>query len=151
LSQATLPFLHWNLNLHHHEKKSCLLRQNAPLSFAKNRECNPEDHQPSAQYSIWSMGKWLQVWCVRVAVISWLYRRFGVGSRFHEGENRNRAGVQEPASCHLGFLCSRKNPRCIGGGRDDALSATLPIRAIQLLTGHLIPIVRSTSIGESDY
>lgn len=34
----------------------------------------------------------------------------------------------------------------VGGGRDDALSATLAIRAIQLLTGHLIPIVGSTSL-----
>jgi hypothetical protein len=33
----------------------------------------------------------------------------------------------------------------VGGGRDDALSATLAIRAIQYLIGHLIPITGSTS------
>lgn len=34
----------------------------------------------------------------------------------------------------------------VGGGRDDALSATLAIRALQLLTGHLIPIVGSSAL-----
>lgn len=34
----------------------------------------------------------------------------------------------------------------VGGGRDDALSATLAIKALQLLTGHLIPIVGSSSL-----
>lgn len=34
----------------------------------------------------------------------------------------------------------------VGGGRDDALSATLAVRAVQLLTGHLIPIVGSSSL-----
>lgn len=34
----------------------------------------------------------------------------------------------------------------VGGGRDDALSATLAIRALQSLTGHLIPITGSSSL-----
>lgn len=34
----------------------------------------------------------------------------------------------------------------VGGGRDDALSATLAVRALQMLTGHLIPIVGSSSL-----
>jgi len=34
----------------------------------------------------------------------------------------------------------------VGGGRDDALSATLAIRALQSLTGHLIPIAGSSSL-----
>jgi hypothetical protein len=33
----------------------------------------------------------------------------------------------------------------VGGGRDDTLSATLAVRALQSLTGHLIPIVGSSS------
>jgi hypothetical protein len=33
----------------------------------------------------------------------------------------------------------------VGGGRDDALSAKLAVRALQSLTGHLIPIVGSSS------
>ena len=34
----------------------------------------------------------------------------------------------------------------VGGGRDDALSATLAIRALQSLTGHLIPIAGSSAL-----
>lgn len=34
----------------------------------------------------------------------------------------------------------------VGGGRDDGLSATLAVRALHLLTGHLIPIVGSSSL-----
>jgi len=34
----------------------------------------------------------------------------------------------------------------VGGGRDDALSATLAVRAVQSLTGHLIPIAGSSSL-----
>jgi hypothetical protein len=34
----------------------------------------------------------------------------------------------------------------VGGGRDDALSATLAVRALQSLTGHLIPIAGSSSL-----
>lgn len=34
----------------------------------------------------------------------------------------------------------------VGGGRDDALSATLAVRALQSLTGHLIPIVGSSAL-----
>eukprot|EP00978_Attheya_sp_CCMP212_P014406 scaffold36658_cov61-Attheya_sp.AAC.2 len=34
----------------------------------------------------------------------------------------------------------------VGGGRDDALSATLAIRALQALTGHLIPIPGSSNL-----
>lgn len=34
----------------------------------------------------------------------------------------------------------------VGGGRDDALSATLAIRALQNLTGHLIPIPGSSAL-----
>jgi hypothetical protein len=34
----------------------------------------------------------------------------------------------------------------VGGGRDDALSATLAIRALQSLTGHLIPIAGSSTL-----
>lgn len=34
----------------------------------------------------------------------------------------------------------------VGGGRDDSLSATLAIRALQLLTGHLIPIVGCSTL-----
>lgn len=34
----------------------------------------------------------------------------------------------------------------VGGGRDDALSATLAIRALQALTGHLIPIAGSSAL-----
>ena len=34
----------------------------------------------------------------------------------------------------------------VGGGRDDTLSATLAVRALQSLTGHLIPIAGSSSL-----
>lgn len=34
----------------------------------------------------------------------------------------------------------------VGGGRDDALSATLAVRALQSLTGHLIPIAGSSAL-----
>jgi len=34
----------------------------------------------------------------------------------------------------------------VGGGRDDALSATLAVRALQSLTGHLIPIAGSSCL-----
>ena len=34
----------------------------------------------------------------------------------------------------------------VGGGRDDGLSATLAVRALQSLTGHLIPIVGSSAL-----
>lgn len=34
----------------------------------------------------------------------------------------------------------------VGGGRDDALSATLAVRALQALTGHLIPIAGSGAL-----
>merc|ERR1712238_129321 len=34
----------------------------------------------------------------------------------------------------------------VGGGRDDALSATLAVRALQLLTRHLIPSSESSSV-----
>lgn len=34
----------------------------------------------------------------------------------------------------------------VGGGRDDTLSATLAVRALQSLTGHLIPIVGSSAL-----
>jgi hypothetical protein len=34
----------------------------------------------------------------------------------------------------------------VGGGKDDALSATLAVRALQSLTGHLIPIAGSSSL-----
>ena len=34
----------------------------------------------------------------------------------------------------------------VGGGRDDALSSTLAIRALHSLTGHLIPIVGSSAL-----
>jgi hypothetical protein len=34
----------------------------------------------------------------------------------------------------------------VGGGRDDALSSTLAVRALQLLTAHLIPIVGSSAL-----
>jgi len=33
----------------------------------------------------------------------------------------------------------------VGGGRDDALSATLAVRALQMLTGYLIPIIGNSS------
>jgi hypothetical protein len=33
----------------------------------------------------------------------------------------------------------------VGGGRDDALSATLAVRTLQSLTGHLIPVVGSST------
>jgi hypothetical protein len=34
----------------------------------------------------------------------------------------------------------------VGGGRDDALSATLAVRALQSLTGHLLPIIGCSSL-----
>lgn len=34
----------------------------------------------------------------------------------------------------------------VGGGRDDALSSTLAVRALQSLTGHLIPVVGSSAL-----
>mmetsp|Transcript_5467 Transcript_5467/g.8336 ORF Transcript_5467/g.8336 Transcript_5467/m.8336 type:complete len:1123 (+) Transcript_5467:93-3461(+) len=34
----------------------------------------------------------------------------------------------------------------VGGGRDDALSATLAVRALHQLTGHLIPVVGSSAL-----
>lgn len=45
------------------------------------------------------------------------------------------------------FCVDKGTPGAIvGGGRDDALSATLAVRALQSLTGHLIPIAGSSAL-----
>lgn len=44
------------------------------------------------------------------------------------------------------FCVDGGTPGAIVGGRDDALSATLAVRALQSLTGHLIPIAGSSAL-----